>query len=56
MEDITKDKTVILKSFFKEILFGGVKWINMAQVGEKSELVVKRVMNLWMVHKIRRIS
>jgi len=56
VEDIRKDKTMILKSFFEKIVLGGVNWINLAHVGEKSELVVKRVMNLCMFHKIRRIS
>jgi hypothetical protein len=45
-----------IKIVLQEIGFFGVNWINLAQVGEKSEPVVKRVMNLWMFHKIRRIS
>jgi hypothetical protein len=44
-----------IKIVLQEMGLGGVNWISLAQVGEKSELVVKRVMNFWMFHKIRRI-
>jgi hypothetical protein len=46
LEDLGIDEKIILKLILREIIFGGVGWIRLAQDRDRLRVLVNTVMNL----------
>jgi len=46
-EDVNVDAEISLKMDRREMGFGGVEWIHMAEIGTGCVLFLSAVMNLW---------